>query len=158
MCISTGNSDSILFLGGMPLFELKNLTKIKKNTQNSFSAHLLWNRSTEFGIDMHFYRECWFDLFKEQFISILNFGQNYLSILCVSFITNLLPDWPIPPFIMVICIMCSILKQWWSVGYLSLLTFSFIAFYNHAKQPRSCDTQRMRTTLQNRFSKKRRFR
>ena len=26
---------------------------------------------------MHFYRKCWFDLFKEQFISLLNFGQNY---------------------------------------------------------------------------------
>ena len=26
---------------------------------------------------MHFYRKCWFDLFKEQFISLLNFGENY---------------------------------------------------------------------------------
>ena len=26
---------------------------------------------------MHFYRKCWYDLFKEQFISLLNLGQNY---------------------------------------------------------------------------------
>ena len=26
---------------------------------------------------MHFCRKCWFDLFKEQFIFLLNFGQNY---------------------------------------------------------------------------------
>ena len=26
---------------------------------------------------MHFHRKCWFDLFKEDFISLLNFGQNY---------------------------------------------------------------------------------
>ena len=26
---------------------------------------------------MQFYRKCWFDLFKEQFIFLLNFGQNY---------------------------------------------------------------------------------
>ena len=26
---------------------------------------------------MHFYRKCWFGLFKEQFIFLLNFGQNY---------------------------------------------------------------------------------
>ena len=26
---------------------------------------------------MHFYGKCWFDLFKEQFISLLSFGQNY---------------------------------------------------------------------------------
>ena len=25
---------------------------------------------------MHFHRKCWFDLFKEDFISLLNFGQN----------------------------------------------------------------------------------
>ena len=28
---------------------------------------------------MHFNRKCWFDLFKEQFISLLNFGQNYFG-------------------------------------------------------------------------------
>ena len=28
---------------------------------------------------MHFYRNCWFYLFKEQFISHLNFGQNYFE-------------------------------------------------------------------------------
>ena len=32
MCISTGNSDSIFFLGVMPLLELRNLTKIKDTT------------------------------------------------------------------------------------------------------------------------------
>ena len=56
---------------------------------------------------MHLYRKCWFDLFKEQFISLF---------------------WPIDghwclemPFIVY-----SILKQCWSVGYVSLLTLSFI--------------------------------
>ena len=46
---------------------------------NSWSAQLLWNRSTEFPetlylwrtwcVDMHFYRKCWLDPFEEQFIS-----------------------------------------------------------------------------------------
>ena len=38
----------IFFLGVMPLFELRKLTKIKDTTQNSLSAQLHWNRSTEF--------------------------------------------------------------------------------------------------------------
>ena len=33
MCISTGNYDSIFFLGAMPLFELQNLTKMKDTTE-----------------------------------------------------------------------------------------------------------------------------
>ena len=33
MCISTGHSDSIFFLGAMPLFELRNLTKMKDSTE-----------------------------------------------------------------------------------------------------------------------------
>ena len=33
MCISTGNFDSIFFLGAMPLFELRNLTKMKDTTE-----------------------------------------------------------------------------------------------------------------------------
>ena len=35
-------------LGVMPLFELRNLTKIKDTTQISSLAQLLYNRSTEF--------------------------------------------------------------------------------------------------------------
>ena len=33
MCISTGHFDSIFFLGAMPLFELRNLTKMKDTTE-----------------------------------------------------------------------------------------------------------------------------
>ena len=40
MCISTGKPDSIFFLGVMPLFELRNLAKIKDTTQNSLSVQL----------------------------------------------------------------------------------------------------------------------
>ena len=40
---------------------------------------------------MHFYRKCWFDLFKEQFISLLNFDQ---IILCNSNETGFLSDCP----------------------------------------------------------------
>ena len=47
-CIFTGNFDSIFFLGVTPFFELRNLPKMKDTTQNSLSAQLLWNRSTEF--------------------------------------------------------------------------------------------------------------
>ena len=36
------------FLGVMPLLKLRKLTKIKDTTQNSSSAQLHWNRSTEF--------------------------------------------------------------------------------------------------------------
>ena len=32
----------------MPLFELKNLTKMKDTTQNSSSVQLHWNRLAEF--------------------------------------------------------------------------------------------------------------
>ena len=68
------------------LFELKNLTKMKNTTQNSLSAQLLWNRSREFRETVvmkdlmcryAFLQEIWFDLLKEQFISLFNFGQNY---------------------------------------------------------------------------------
>ena len=57
---------------------------------------------------MHFYRKCWFDPFEEQFIS------------------PLFPD--CPSLMLGIAIHCiyNILKQCWSVGYVSLLTFSFI--------------------------------
>ena len=34
MCIFTGNFDSIFFLGAMPLFELRNLTKMKDTTES----------------------------------------------------------------------------------------------------------------------------
>ena len=37
-----------LFLGVMPLFEPRNLTKIKSTTQNNSSEQLHWNRSTKF--------------------------------------------------------------------------------------------------------------
>ena len=33
MCISTGHFDSIIFLGAMGLFELRNLTKMKDSTE-----------------------------------------------------------------------------------------------------------------------------
>ena len=33
MCISTGNFDAIFCLGAMPLFELRNLTKMKDTTE-----------------------------------------------------------------------------------------------------------------------------
>ena len=57
---------------------------------------------------MHFYRKCWFDPFEEQFIS--PFFCPIARHLCLGL-----------PFILY-----SILKQCWSVGYVSLLTLSFI--------------------------------
>ena len=33
MCISIGHFDSIFFMGAMPLFELRNLTKMKDTTE-----------------------------------------------------------------------------------------------------------------------------
>ena len=33
MCISTGHFDSIFFLGAMPLFEIRNLAKMKDTTE-----------------------------------------------------------------------------------------------------------------------------
>ena len=77
----------VFCFGVMPLFELWNWPKWKmllKTTteiaqQNFVELSELWSTSC---VAMHFYRKCWFDLFKEQFISFLNFGQNY--ILCNS--------------------------------------------------------------------------
>ena len=88
-------------------FELRKI-KIKDTTgtQNSSSAQLHWNHSTDSSYqDMHFYRKCWFDLFKV-FCPI---ARHYCSEL---------------PFIVY-----SILKQCWSVGYVSLLTLSFIRWF-----------------------------
>ena len=45
---------------------------------------------------MHFYRKCWFDLFAEQFISLLNFDQNYFVQLRWNWFSVRLPvtnDW-----------------------------------------------------------------
>ena len=41
MCISTENSYSIFFLGGMLFFELRNLTKIKDTTKRVRQHNLL---------------------------------------------------------------------------------------------------------------------
>ena len=40
---------------------------------------------------MHFYRKCWFDLFKEQFISLFNFSQNYFAQLRQNWFSVRLP-------------------------------------------------------------------
>ena len=55
MLISTGNFDSIFFLGHTPFLNLEIWPKLK----------------------IYIYRKCWFVLFKEQIISLLIFGQNY---------------------------------------------------------------------------------
>ena len=47
MHISTGNSDLIFFLGVIPLFELRNLTKMKDTTQKQFVSTTPLQRSTE---------------------------------------------------------------------------------------------------------------
>ena len=76
MRISTGNFDSIFYVGVTPFFVLRNLTKMKefvsatKTVQHNFVKLCTYEG---------FYRKCWFDHFKEQFISLLNFGQNYLA-------------------------------------------------------------------------------
>ena len=86
----------------MPLFILKNLTKIKK-----------WSETAQQNLaTLCSYRYAF--LQGMQIWSLYPFwtlAKIMLCIFCVSFITNLLPEWPIPSFIMVICIMCSILKQ-----------------------------------------------
>ena len=59
---------------------------------------------------------------------LLYFGKKNPSVnpLCVSFITNIQLWFTVWLTNMVVCIMCIILKQCWSVGYVSLLTLSFI--------------------------------
>ena len=85
MCISTGNFDWIFFLGVMPLFEFRNLTNIIATSQNISSAQLHRNCSTEFlcSYEGHNLLICIFTgnanliFFREQSISLLNFGQSY---------------------------------------------------------------------------------
>ena len=99
------------FQGVMPLFELKNLTKIKDTTQNNLSAQLYWNCSTEFpegAIYIPF--ELWPKLFcatQMKLVFRLIARRKCLEL----------------PFVVY-----SILKQCWSVGYAcSLFLPLFIA-------------------------------
>ena len=61
-----------------------------------------------------FYKKCWFYLFKEQFISLF----------C-----------PIAHSLKLSFIVYSTLKQCWSVGYVSLLTLSFIYTFSSTSRP-----------------------
>ena len=73
---------------------------------------------------MHFYRKCWFDLFKEQFnISLLNFGQNYFVQLRWNWFSVRLPSSNACNYLLFV--VYSIFKLCWSSGCVSLLTLSF---------------------------------
>ena len=103
------------------LFELRNLPKIKDTTQNSLSSpaetaqqNFVKLRTYE---GMHFYRKCWFDLFRSNLYSFWTLAK---IILCNSDETGFLSDCPS------LMLGIAILKQCWSVGYVSLLTLSFI--------------------------------
>ena len=63
------------------------------------------------------------NLFK--FISLLNFCQTYFVHIKPTFNYGLLPGCPIPPIIIVVCIISSILKQCWSLGVCELAHFFF---------------------------------
>ena len=72
MCISTVNFDSIFFLGVTPLFELRNLAKMKDTTQHSLLEQLhsiTWNFVVMKDI------MCWFAYPQE--ILIPFFSQSY---------------------------------------------------------------------------------
>ena len=67
MCISTGHFDSIFFMGAMPLFELRNFTKMKDTTEivgQDNSTEPAQQNCVNFvvmkdiSVDMHFYRKC----------------------------------------------------------------------------------------------------
>ena len=103
------------FSGSNAPFWTSNLTKLKDTTEQLVSTTPLKPlntfRETDKMCRYAFYQECWFDLFEEQFIS------PFLSD-CLSLMLG-------------IAIHCkqnsqAILEQFWSVGYVSLLTFSFI--------------------------------
>ena len=78
------------------LFDLRNLTKMKDTTE-TVGQHNSTETAQQNCVklcsyeDMYSYRKCWLDLFKEQFISLLNFGQNFL---CDSDETGFLSDCP----------------------------------------------------------------
>ena len=80
-------------------------------------------------------------LVKEQFLSLLNFGQNYFVQFRWNWFSVLLPvtnTWELP------FVVYSILKQCWSVGYVSLLTLSFILNYTLLKIPLLTPTYTLR--------------
>ena len=71
---------------------------------------------------MHSYRKCWFDLFKEQFISHLNFGQNCFAQLRWNWFSVRLPvtyAWNCHS-------LCTAFSSILERGYVSLLTLSFM--------------------------------
>ena len=144
MFISTGNFDSIFFLGITPFLNLEIWPKWMILPTQFVSATPLkpLNRiSWNFVVIKDIMCRCAYP--QEILIQILKTlnGRrikflllyvkwkmliHYVYPLQPIFNYGLLPDWPIPPFVMVVCIMCSMLKQCWSSGFLSLLTFSFI--------------------------------
>ena len=85
MCISTGNSDSNFFSGSNAPFWTKKFDQNERYYSKQFVStiplkplnRISWNFVVMKDIICrYFYRKCGFDLFKEQFISLLNFGQN----------------------------------------------------------------------------------
>ena len=110
----------------MPLFELRNLTKMKDTTQNSSSAlkplnRIWWNFVVMMDIICRysFFRKCWFDHLRSKLYPFWNLAK---IILCNSNETGFLFD--CPSLMLGITIRC---MQWWSVGYVSLITPSFIS-------------------------------
>ena len=66
---------------------------------------------------MYIYKKCWFDLFKEQFISLLNFGQNYFVQLRWNWFSTCIMNLNAEEKLFG--------KVIYSLGYVRLLTFSF---------------------------------
>ena len=82
MCITTINFDSIFFLGVTSFLNLEIWPKWKILLKTACQRNSSETAQQNFVklcncLDVHFYRKCWFDLLKEQFVSLLNFGQNY---------------------------------------------------------------------------------
>ena len=117
MCISTGNFYSFFFLGEMPLFELRNLTKMKDTTE------IVGQYNSTETAQQNCVKLCSYEGHNVQICiftgnaGLILFRSNLFPFFC-PIARHLCLELPI--------IVYNILKHCWSVGYMSLLTLSFI--------------------------------
>ena len=134
ICISIGILIQFSY-GNYALFEVWNLTKIKdtsetfrqRNSTETAQQNYSWNFVVMKDIMCRyaFVQEMLIWFFKERSKSLLNFGQNYIVQLRWKWFSVRLP---VTNALELLFVVYSILKQCWSVGYVSLVNLSFISY------------------------------
>ena len=129
MCISTGILIHFFSRSNAPIWTWEIWPKLRilletrqRNSTETAQQNFVKLCSYE---GHNFSRKCWFNLFKEQLISLLKiwpklFCETKMNLVFCPITRHLCLELPF--------IVYSIFKQCWSVGYVSLLTLSFMEY------------------------------